>query len=812
MAEKKPSEVLGGWNRQVAEQLGQIADNTGGEGTAQAGSEKRPSDVLGGWYKEVSDLLDDIATNTEGGEYVLPTMSTSVKGGATVGEGLTMDGTALSVDFTEVASVDALEEATALSPTGGIVSTQDGLAIDADVVTPPDGSVTTAKLADGAVTIDKINPTVTSDTYNIAKDVEVGKRIDSSGNIINGSVSYIGCTHKLPCDSSTAYTISTKGVYATHFAVAFYDSNESLIGNVISPRAGANDINYIIVYAPSNATYMAFSADKSGANWNGMQCVKGVFVGQDADTVSFRDDVARNYMAPIGNVYCTLPHTDTDGCYGTNGHIGPVGSYGEKCTDLMYVGGFKKVSIALVPHTFVENRYLIYLNEWDNSKTHIQRRQLFLDYVTGLNITYEVPDNVKYIAVSFRTFGWDYDLLINGMNELSDTNGKINAVYEGIADTINATSKFTKYANIQDGINMPSILKPCWDHCFIDHNGTAANPITIPHESVYHVNMAARMGFKVMELHIHKTTDGEYFTGHSSGGNFGYFCKSTDPNVDVQNTNVESVTWNWIETYVRYNSVIPKYQTRPSKLSEVLVAMKQHSIIPMATIDSIEVKEYIEKYLGQCNYVAYQSERSIVGDAPIMGWHGGVNASAILAECRRVGRPYIYGMYNYTSFTDDELLSIADALHSEGFHLLTSYNDRNWYRAQALGFDFNTTERMANRVSVGNKLNLDSTFGFDGYSIVNGQIADVISFSTDGTVTPNATLPNGVYLVDIELLMSGSITLPPLGEMFTSYTYTSDGSYPIFVTTLVMDSNPIVTIQVSSGSVIQNIFYKVSEI
>jgi len=64
-----------------------------------------------------------------GGEYVLPTMSTTTKGGATVGEGLTMDGTALSVDYSEVASVDALEGATALSPTGGIVSTQDGLAI-----------------------------------------------------------------------------------------------------------------------------------------------------------------------------------------------------------------------------------------------------------------------------------------------------------------------------------------------------------------------------------------------------------------------------------------------------------------------------------------------------------------------------------------------------------------------------------------------------------------------------------------------------------------------------------------------------------
>jgi len=64
-----------------------------------------------------------------GGEYVLPTMSPTTKGGATVGDGLTMDGTALSVDFTEVASVDALEDATALSPTGGIVSTQDGLAI-----------------------------------------------------------------------------------------------------------------------------------------------------------------------------------------------------------------------------------------------------------------------------------------------------------------------------------------------------------------------------------------------------------------------------------------------------------------------------------------------------------------------------------------------------------------------------------------------------------------------------------------------------------------------------------------------------------
>jgi len=85
-------------------------------------------------YDALSCQWNEFSQGGGGGDYVLPTMSPTTKGGATVGEGLTMDGTALSVDYSEVASVDALEEATALSPTGGIVSTQDGLAIDTDVI------------------------------------------------------------------------------------------------------------------------------------------------------------------------------------------------------------------------------------------------------------------------------------------------------------------------------------------------------------------------------------------------------------------------------------------------------------------------------------------------------------------------------------------------------------------------------------------------------------------------------------------------------------------------------------------------------
>lgn len=130
--EKRPSEVLGGWHEEVADLLGGIADNTGGEGTREAGVEKRPSDVLGGWYREVAELLGDIEANTGegGGGYVLPTMDAETKGGAKLGDGLSVADDALSVDYSEVASKEALDTATALNQTGGIVRTTDGLSID----------------------------------------------------------------------------------------------------------------------------------------------------------------------------------------------------------------------------------------------------------------------------------------------------------------------------------------------------------------------------------------------------------------------------------------------------------------------------------------------------------------------------------------------------------------------------------------------------------------------------------------------------------------------------------------------------------
>lgn len=361
--------------------------------------------------------------------------------------------------------------------------------------------------------------------------------------------------------------------------------------------------------------------------------------------------------------------------------------------------------------------------------------------------------------------------------------------------------------NVTDYIS-PFKFKAFGDHLFVNRMTDAV----IPHESLYHVRLSRLMGFNAIEANVHKTSDNVYIVNHLESGKFGRYFHHVDGTTDISNTAVSSVTWSWIVENVRYNSTVKKYQTRPCRLEEFLSECRQQNIISFIDTDEEAVVALANKYMGRNNYIAYGATRANCPDAIIYVWSSLTTKEEILALCNSYGRPFIYGMANPSSFTDAQLKEIVALLHENGYWIGTSYQDNNWYKYSYLGFDLNTAQRSINRLDVGNICDINSIFGFNGFTFTNAtETNGVLTYSADGTLVPTFTAETlSVGGIDLEIVFNGEITVPAIGERLQT-TFTSDASYPVFVTTPIINGSPALSITVSSGTVVYDCKYKVSK-
>lgn len=351
-------------------------------------------------------------------------------------------------------------------------------------------------------------------------------------------------------------------------------------------------------------------------------------------------------------------------------------------------------------------------------------------------------------------------------------------------------------------------FKPCYDHLFVNKTTNAV----IPHESLYHVRISHALGFNTIEANIAKTSDGVFFVNHLNGGKFGNYFHHVDGVTDISNISANSVTWDWIEENVRYNSTIPKYQTRPARLEEFLNECKQNNLIPFATSSDADAVAIIEGIMGKDNYIAYNGTRGNCPSAIIYKFYTShTTKQDILDACESFGKPFIYGLGNPSDFTDANLQDVVDTLHEKGYWIGTSYADTNWYKYSAMGFDFNGTQQLVNRIETGNLHNISSQFGFNSYTYTNATETDgVLSYYADGSISPtidNTTYP--VCMIDLEMWFNGKIRIPVIGE-YVAGVYTSDGTRPVFVSIPIINGSPKVVVTVYSGTDVFDVYYKAS--
>lgn len=414
----------------------------------------------------------------------------------------------------------------------------------------------------------------------------------------------------------------------------------------------------------------------------------------------------------------------------------------------------------------------------------------------------EVPENCKIIVITTRT---DY---MEGTGEVSI---KLIGSDVAAATWLNMETFGRVADELQTATNtlLGGRFKPCYDHLFVNKTG---NNVVIPHESLYHVRLSRRFGYNAIEANVYPTSDGVYIVNHLSNGKFGGYFHHVDGETDISDIGVSTVTWAWIVENVRYNSTIPKYRTRPCTLQEFLGECKQQNLIPfLGRSNDAAVIAIANEIMGVDNYIAYSGTRSLSPSAPIYHWAAQTTKANIMAYCESIGAPFIYGMANPTDFTDEELADIVATLHEHGYYIGTSYADYKWHKYQTLGFDFNGTQALANRIDVGNLHNISSIFSFDGFTYSSATETDgVLTFETAGTIVPN--IPDTTYElcgIDIEVWFNGQIELRGIGDIVAT-DYNSDGTYPFYMSIPIVNGSPKFLIIAKANTTVYDIKFKAS--
>lgn len=605
------------------------------------------------------------------------------------------------------------------------------------------------------------------------------------------------------------YTLETsKSMWLCYCA---YDANNNLIGqrvNVLNNSAGAvHDAGSFII--PSNARGI-----KLTYRTHGYSNVMKVFAINHASITQLRADMdeyasiaqtatetaLQTAIDAVKKIQDEITLTEYDGYLDSTGNVmTPSEVNGEKYTNLIPITDDAENLNWYYELQNKDTMWLAYI-PYDVNGDRLQNRTNIYSLGTGgtkASGVFNVPSGTTGIKFTYRAHGE------TGVVKLFSVNNNVTEnLKEGIANNA-VKSNLAVF---------PARFKPCYDHLFVSRKN---DNCIIPHESLYHVRLSRKLGFNIIEANVAYTSDGVYFVNHLSSRKFDGYFHHIDGNTDISDINVNTVTWNWIEENVRYNSSIPKYRTRPCRLDEFLGECRQQNIVPFITskTGSNNYLEIADKYMGKGNYIAYGATRDIAPNAIIYHYKSDLSTKEdILAYCKKIGAPFIYGLSNTGSFTDAQLKELCDLLHENGFWIGVSYKDVDWYKYSYLGFDFNATQTGMNRIDNGNICNFDTIFGFDDFDYTNATETDaILTCSANATIRPK--IQDTVYSVcgiDLEVSFNGSITLSRMGEMISNYVYESDGSYPMFITVPIFNGHPKFTLTATNGTVIYDMKFKAS--
>lgn len=339
--------------------------------------------------------------------------------------------------------------------------------------------------------------------------------------------------------------------------------------------------------------------------------------------------------------------------------------------------------------------------------------------------------------------------------------------------------------------------------------------IIVPSQTIADARKAKKLGFSAIELNVRVTSDGKFYCFHGTNGAFGNKFISLD-DTDISSVQVNTVTSDYIDEYVRWNTRYNNYKTAPFRLETMLYECKRLGLVPAVEYQA-GVIEVLDKIMGKHNYVigSYSNSRETIGsDAIMVSWLVGTKEQ-LLGYAKASGNPYIVGVNTtnsyYSSYTDSDWKELTDYLHANGFYTMFAYGNPVYVdRMLKNGFDFCSTTSLIPRIESPNVAEVHSDVLFAEFTH-SGTVTDgVLTLANGDTVSPSTSIGH-THLggAELHITFSGTVNIQLAGRNYNGIT--SDGKEDVYISTYVELGTPNLAVTAVGAVDIMNIDFYASQ-
>lgn len=266
----------------------------------------------------------------------------------------------------------------------------------------------------------------------------------------------------------------------------------------------------------------------------------------------------------------------------------------------------------------------------------------------------------------------------------------------------------------------------------------------IPAQSLFDIHYAKSLGFKMIEVNVHKCSDGVYVCKHGINGALGAGVKSKDGQ-DYSNTKFSDVTSTWLRENITYDVYLEKYNGHIPTLDEFCRECKKLSMVLKISSNDIGVLNIARKYLpDDMLWTLFNERNGYRGTIEYVYYKDNETVDNAMINCRKIGAPLnlVIASGTFPNYTDEELTELVEKSHANGFTVSMVYpTTNNALRALNFGIDaICATNTNANLLSIGNAKNISNLDNSDLIISPGSQYnsdSDTISLVDSGTIDVN---------------------------------------------------------------------------
>lgn len=358
-------------------------------------------------------------------------------------------------------------------------------------------------------------------------------------------------------------------------------------------------------------------------------------------------------------------------------------------------------------------------------------------------------------------------------------------------------------------------------HLFIDAISETATPV-IPSESVFEVDAAKRLGFRVIEGHMQATaTPGKYIVMHGVNGNLGYeLVKTADGSFDP-NTAINTLSFTDIRGNYRYRSALTKYQIPVSSAEEWLLAVKNAGMVPFVKCPDAAALALVRSYFGN-DFILYDGSRTdhlgpIYVYINTLGTDLSTAKSRIDALITQYGLPLIIGTFQLDYLSQDDLTALVQYTHEKGAFFGTAncyYNaaTSRIFKAQRAGVDFASSGWEVPKFSEGNLISAASGADYSAFSTSGSESSGILTLADGQTVEPTARVSVcALSKATLEVYLNGTIRVS-MGDFWTGGVSYSSSGEALYFSSYFLDQAPTFRITSVGNTTIRQIVFKAAEV